>query len=204
MWSSLIGLILITITGDLVTVMGITWKVNGLYLLDTKIFVEVEKEDDQFFKCTVPISYVTKQFVALSSAPIAPMNEEHSLVYWAYANLKHVLMHSFSDKSRVKDIRRDIAPCTPATLHAFGIEEGPVTYSVKDEGPFSTATWDIVLGHEWDKVANGTAVVTTLKFKQGKSCRKNFNQMIFVHVTLASNTNFKTMENYRLHVKEHC
>ena len=140
---------------------------------------------------------MTKQFVALSSAPIAPMNEEHSLVYWAYANLKHVLMHSFSDKSRVKDIRRDIAPCTPATLHAFGIEEGPVTYSVKDEGPFSTATWDIVLGHEWDKVANGTAVVMTLKFKQGKSCRKNFNQMIFVHVTLASNTNFKTMKNYR-------
>ena len=58
MWSSLIGLILIMITGDLVTVMGITWKVNGLYLLNTKIFVEVEKEDDQFFKCTVPISYV--------------------------------------------------------------------------------------------------------------------------------------------------
>ena len=60
------------------------------------------------------------------------------------------------------------------------------------------------MGHGWDKVANGTAVVMTLKFKQGKSCRKNFNQMIFVHVTLASNTNFKTMEGYRLHVKEHC
>ena len=204
MWSSLIGLILITITGDLVTIMGKTWTVTELYVIDNKLFVEVVNEEDHFFKCTAPISYVTKQFVALSSAPIAPMNEEHSLVYWAYSNLKHVLMHSFSDKSRVKDIKRDIAPCTPATLHAFGIEEGPVTYSVKDEGPFSTATWDIVLGHEWDKVANGTAVVTTLKFKQGKSCRKNFNQMIFVHVTLASNTNFKTMENYRSHVKDYC
>ena len=54
MWSSLIGLILITITGDHVTIMGITWKVNGLYLLDTKIFVEVEKEDDQFSNALFP------------------------------------------------------------------------------------------------------------------------------------------------------
>ena len=204
MWSSLIGLILITITGDLVTIMGKTWTVTELYVIDNKLLVEVVNEEDRFFKCTVPISYVTKQFVALSSAPIAPINEEHSLVYWAYSNLKHVLMHSFSDKSRVKDIRRDIAPCTPATLHAFGIEKRSVTYSVKDVGPFSTATWDIVLGHEWDKVANGTAVVMTLKFKQDKSCTLNFNKMIFVQVTLASNTNFKTMEGYRLHVKEHC
>ena len=136
MWSSLIGLILITITGDLVTVMGITWKVNGLYLLDTKLFVEVEKEDDQFFKCTVPISYVTKQFVALSSAPIAPMNEEHSLVYWAYANLKHILMYSFSDKSRVKDIRRDIVPCTLQPYMHLALKKDQLPTASRMKVPF--------------------------------------------------------------------
>ena len=193
MWSSLIGLILITITGDLVTVMGITWKVNGLYLLDTKIFVEVEKEDDQFFKCTVPISYVTKQFEAPSIIPSMP-HEEHLQVYWAYSNLKHILMHSFNDTSRTNYIKKDIAPsCYPAIRHAFGIEEGPVTYSVKDEGPFSTATWDTVLGHEWDKVANGTAVVKTLKFNQNKR-KDNFNTMIVAQVTVTSNISFKTMQ----------
>ena len=56
MWSSLIGLILITITGDHVTIMGKTWKVTELYVIDNKLFVEVVNEEDHFFKCTVPIS----------------------------------------------------------------------------------------------------------------------------------------------------
>ena len=47
-------------------------------------------------------------------------------------------MHSFNGASRVKDIRRDVAPCTPATLHAFGIRGGTVTYSVKYESALST------------------------------------------------------------------
>ena len=204
MWSSLIGLILITITGDLVTMMETTFKVTGLYLRDTKLFVELEKEDDQFFKADVPISYVTKQLEAPSNIPIMPLHEEHSQVYWAYSNLKHILMHSFNDTSRTNHIKKDIAPSWyPAIRHAFGIEEGPVTYSVKDEGPFSTATWDTVLGHEWDKVANGTAVVKTLKFNQNKR-KDNFNTMIVVQVTVTSNISFKTMEDYRSHVKEHC
>ena len=191
--------------GDTVTILGTTWKVNGLYWHDTKAFIEVEKDHDILFKSTVPINYVQKETEVLSNnSPCMPLYEEYSLVYWAYSNLKHLLMHSFNDKSRIKDIKRDLVPCTPATLHAFGIEEGPVTFSIKEEGPFSTATWDHVLGDQWDKVADGTAVIMTLRFKQDKSCALNFNKSIFVHVTLVSNVNFKTMQGYRLHVKEHC
>ena len=165
----------------------------------------MEKHDDPFFKSTVPINYVKKENVfPVINTPSMPLYEEHSLVYWAYSNLKNILTYFFSDTNRVKDIKRDIAPCTPATLHAFGLKDGPVTFSVKDEGPFSTASWDGVLGHEWDKVANGTAVVMSLKFKEDKTCTLNFNTNIFVHATLVSNVNFKTMENYRMHVKEYC
>ena len=156
------------------TILGTTWQVSGLYWHDTKVLLEVEKDDDILFKSTVPINYMQKQAEVFSNnSPFMPLDEEYSLVYWAYSNLKHLLMHSFNDKSRIKDIKRDLGPCTPATLHAFGIEKGPVTF-IKEEGPFSTATWDHVLGDQWDKVADGTAVIMTLRFKQDKSCALNF------------------------------
>ena len=91
-----------------------------------------------------------------------------------------------------------------ATLHASGIEEGRVAFNIKEEGPFSTATWDHVLGDQWDEVVDGTAVSLNPRFKLDRSCALNFKKNIFVHVTLVSNVNFKTMKGYRLHVREHC
>ena len=114
-------------------------------------------------------------------------------------------MNSLSGRSRVKDIKQDFGPCTDATIYAFGVTNGPVIFSIKeDDGPFSTSAWDHILGNEWDKVADGTAVITYLKFKVDKTSTLNFNSNIYVHATLVSNVNFKTMENYRMHVKEHC
>ena len=57
-------------------------------------------------------------------------------------------MQSSNEASRVKNIRSDIAPSTNATLHVLGIRDGPVTYSVKDEGAVSTASWHAILGDE--------------------------------------------------------
>ena len=71
-------------------------------------------------------------------------------------------------------------------MHAFAIpaESGSVTYSLKEEGQYSTAGWDTVLGHEMDKVAGGTACVVPLKFKVDKTCSLNFKQNLYVHNAL--------------------
>ena len=89
-------------------------------------------------------------------------------------------------------------------MHAFGFpaEGGSVTYSLKEERQYSTAVWDTVLGHEWDKVADGTACVVSLKFKVDKTCSLNINKNIYVHVALVSNVNYKTMSSYRSHAKD--
>ena len=195
----------VVIKGDIVEILCYDWKINSIYYLQTRLFVEVEKLDDPSFKATVPISYLRKQRLgAIENAPGAPLYDDHSLVYWAYSNLKNLLMNSLTESSRVKDIKQDFAPCTAATIHAFGITNGPVTFSIKEDGPFSTSAWDHILGNEWDKVANGTAVVTSLKFKVDKTSTINFNRNIHVHATLVCNVKIKTMENYRMHVKEHC
>ena len=78
-------------------------------------------------------------------------------------------MISLNGCSRVKYIKQDFAPCTDAMVHAFGIANGTVTFSIKEDGPFSTSAWDHLVGNEWDKVANGTAAVTFLKFKVDKT-----------------------------------
>ena len=44
--------------GDTVTILGTTWKVNGLYWHDTKVFLEVEKDYDILFKSTISINCV--------------------------------------------------------------------------------------------------------------------------------------------------
>ena len=180
-------------------------KVNSIHYLQTKLLVEVEKQDDPSFNATVPLSYLRKKRLGpVENAPGAPLYDDHALVFWAYSNLKNLLMNSLSGSSGVKDIKQDFAPCTDATIHAFGVTNGPVTFSIKEDGPFSTSAWDHILGNEWDKVAAGTAVVTSLKFKVDKTSTLNFNSNIYVHATLVGNVNFKTMENYRMHVKEHC
>ena len=138
-----------------------SWRVNGIFLEDSRSFIEVEKENDPFFKSTVPLSYIKKDLtLLLASTPDVPVDNNYAKVYWAYSNLKHFLMHSYTDHSRVRDFKKDIAPSCPILMHAFGIpaEGGSVTYSLKAEGEYSTAAWDIVLGHEWDKVADGTDV----------------------------------------------
>ena len=140
------------------------------YLLPTdETFLEVEKEDDHSFNATVPISYLRKKRLgAVENAPDASLYDDHALVYWAYSNLKNLLMNFLSGSSRVEDIKQDFSPCPDATVHAFGIANGPVTISIKEDGPFSTSAWDQILGNEWDKVADGTAVVTSLKFEADK------------------------------------
>ena len=157
----------VVIKSDTVSLMGTDWKVNDLYF-SKKIFLEVEKRVDAFFKSTVPINFIKKElFSPVDFHPAMPFYEQHSLMYWEYSNLRHILMHSFNGASRVKDSRIDVAPCTPATLHELGIRDGTVTYIVKDEGALSIAR-DTILGDEWDKVAEGTAVVMSLKFKENR------------------------------------
>ena len=77
-------------------------------------------------------------------------------------------------------------------MHAFGIpaEGGSVTYSLTEEGHYSTAVWNTVLRHKWDKVENATACVVSLKFRIDKTCSLNFNKNIYVHVVLVSNVNY--------------
>ena len=75
-------------------------------------------------------------------------------------------MKSFNGASRVKDIRRDVAPSTPAIMYAFGFRDGTVTYSVKDEGALSNASWNTILVDERAKVAVGTVVVMSSKCKE--------------------------------------
>ena len=153
----------VVMKGDTLSLMGTDWKVNDLYFSGNKLFLEVEKRD--FFKSTVPINYIKKECISpVEFHPAMPFYEEHSLIYWAYSNSRHMLMHSFNGASRVKDIRRDVAPCTPATLHAFGIRDSTVTCSVKYDTALSTASWDTILGDERDKVAEGTAEVMSIKF----------------------------------------
>ena len=95
--------------------------------------------------------------------------------------------------------------CTHLAFETYGDTVfGTVTYSVKYDGALSTASWDTILGDEWDKVAEETAVMMSIKFKEDRSCTLNFNRNIFVQATLVSDVNFETMENYRMHVKEHC
>ena len=190
----------VVIKGDIVEILGCDWKINSIYYLKTKLLVEVEKQDDPSFNATVPVSYLRKKRLgAVENAPGAPLYDDHALVYWAYSNLKNLLMNSLSGRSRVKDIKQDFAPCTDATIHAFGVTNGPVTFSIKeDDGPFSTSAWDHILGNEWDKVADGTAVITSLKFKVDKTSTLNFNSNINVHATLVSNVNFKTMGRNKL------
>ena len=197
----------VAVRGDIVSVKGtvFSWRVNGIFLEDSRSFIEVEKENDPFFKSTVPLSYIKKGLtLPLASTPDVPVDNNYAKVYWAYSNLKHLLMHCYTDHSRVRDFKKDIAPSCPILMYAFGIptEGGSVTYSLKSEGDYSTAAWDIVLGHEWDKVADGTACVTSLKFKVDKTCNLNFNKNIYVHVALVSNVNYKTMSSYRSHAKE--
>ena len=140
----------------------------------------------------------------LHSTPDVPFYNNYAKVYWAYSNLKHLLMHFYSDQSRIMDFRKDIAPRCSVLIHAFGIpaERGSVTYSLKDVGQYSTAVWDTVLGHEWDKIADGTVCVVSLKFKVDKTCILNFNKNVYVHVALVSNVNYKTMSSYWSHAKD--
>ena len=129
---------------DTVTILETMWKVNRLYLNDTKMFLEVEK-DDKLFKSTVTLNYVQKQVETFANkTPPICLYEEYSVLYWAYSNLKHLLMHAFNDKCSVNKIRRDLVPYTTVTSLPFGIE-GPVTFRIKEEGLFSTATWGHVL-----------------------------------------------------------
>ena len=101
-------------------------------------------------------------------------------------------MNSLSGSSRVKDIKQDFAACTDVTIHAFGVTNGPVTVSIKEDGgSFSTSVWDHILRNEWDKVANGTGVVTSLKFKVDKTSTVNFNSNIYVHATLVCKCEFQ-------------
>ena len=197
----------VAVKGDIVNVVGteFSWRVFGIFIEDSRLFIEVEKEDDPFFKSTVLLSYMKKdRTLPLHSTPDVPFDNNYAKVYWAYSNLKHLLVHFYSDQSRIRDFKKDIAPSCSVLIHAFGIPAGggSVTYSLKEEGQYSTAVWDTVLGHEWDKVADGTACVVSLKFKVDKSCSLNFNKNIYVHVALLSNVNYKTMSGYRSHAKK--
>ena len=127
--------------------------------------------------------------------PRCSFDNNYANVYWAYSNLKHLLVHFYSDQSKIRDFRKDIAPSCSILMHAFGIpaEGGSVTYSLKEEGQYSTAVGDTVLEHEWDKVADETACVVSLKFQFVKTCSLNLNRNIYVHVALVSNVSYKTM-----------
>ena len=87
-------------------------------------------------------------------------------------------MHFIGDQPRIRDFKKDVAPSSSVVMHALGISvaEGSVTYSLKEERLFSTAVCDIVLGHEWDKLADGTACVVSLKLKVDRTCSLNFNK----------------------------
>ena len=156
-----------------------SWRVNEFFIEDSIPFIEVEKEDDPFFKSTVPLSYMKKdRTLPLDSTPDVPLDNNYAKVYWAYSNLKHLLMHFYNDHSRIRDFKKDIAPSCSVLIHAFGIppEGVSVTYSLKEEGQYSTAVWDTVLGHEWDKVADGIACVVSLKFKVDNLLQPQFQQ----------------------------
>ena len=156
-----------------------SWRVTGIFIEDSRLFIQIEKEDDLFFKSTVPLSYMKKdRALPLQSTPDVPFDNNYATVYCEYSNLKHLLMHFFSDQSGLRDFKKGIAPSCSVLVHAFGIpaEGDSVTYSVKEEGQYSTAVLDTVLGHEWDKVADGTACVVSLKFKVDKTCSLIFNK----------------------------
>ena len=174
-----------------------------LYSLPTdESFRISRKTRDPSFNATVPLSYLRKKRLgAVENALGAPLFDDHALVYWVFSNLKN-LMNSLSESSRVRDFKQDFAPCTAATIHAFGITNGPVTFSIKEDGAFSTSAWNHLLGNEWDKVADGTAVVTSLKFKDDKTSTLNVRNICSRDTQL--HLNFKTTENYRMHVRGQC
>ena len=114
-------------------------------------------------------------------------DNNYAKVYWAYSNLKHLLMHFYSDQSRIRDFKKDIAPSCSVLIHAFGIPAGggSVTYSLKEEGQYSTAVWDTVLGHEWDKVADGTNPGASIPTKTFMSTSL-YCQMLIIRQCLAT------------------
>ena len=151
----------------------------GIFIEESRLFIEVEKEDDPFFKSTVHLSSMKKdRTLPLHSTPDVPFDKNYTKVYWAYSNLKHLLMHFYSDQCRIRDFRKDIAPSCSVLMHAFGIpaKGGSVIYSSQEKRQYSTAACHTVLGHEWDKVADGTACFVSLKFKVDKTCILNFNK----------------------------
>ena len=51
------------------------WRVFGIFIEDSRLFIEVEKEDDPFFKSTVPLSYMKKdRTLPLQSTPDVPFD----------------------------------------------------------------------------------------------------------------------------------
>ena len=152
------------------------------------------------------LSIVTGESLgAIENPHGAPLNGDHAVVSWVYSILNNLLMNSLIESSRVKDIEQDCSPCITAMIHDFGITNAPATFSIKEDSPFSTAALYNVLGDEWDKVANGTAVVTSLKFKVKSLWRKNINSEFQQKHLRSRDTCIQCdFQNNGEHVEEHC
>ena len=109
------------VKGDIVNVVDteFSWRVFGIFIKDSRLFIEVENEDDRFFKSTVPLSYMKKdRTLPLHSTQDVPFDNNYAKVYRAYSNLKHLLMHFYSDQSRIRDFKKDIAPSCSVLIHS--------------------------------------------------------------------------------------
>ena len=72
----------VAVKGDIVNVVGteISWRVFG----DSRLFIENEKEVDTFFKLTVPLSYMKKDWtLPLYSTLDVPFDNNYAKIYCA-------------------------------------------------------------------------------------------------------------------------
>ena len=73
----------VAVKGDIVNVVGteFSWRVIGIFIENSRLFIEVEKEDDTFFKSTVSLSYMKKErTLPLHSTPDVPFDNDYAKV----------------------------------------------------------------------------------------------------------------------------
>ena len=191
----------VAVKGVIVNVTGteFSWRVNGIFIEDSRLFIEVEKEVDSFFKSTVPLSYMKKDWtLPLHSTPDVHFDKNFTKLNWAYSNLKYLLIYFCKYQSRIRDFEKDIAPSCSVLMHAIGIpaETGSVTYILKEKGQFSPAVWDT----NGTKLRMGLLVLFRWSSKSTKLAVSVSTKILMS--TALSCQNYKTISSYWSHSKE--
>ena len=71
----------VAVEGDIVNVVGTEFSLRlfGIFIADSRLVIEVEKEDDPFFESTVPFSYVKEdRTLPLHSTPDVPFDNNYA------------------------------------------------------------------------------------------------------------------------------